>query len=288
MNRHLRDNLIFIAVSVIAFTTEPAVLNAQQNPYNPINFTERLNLSRGSLSPISPDSVYLNAKDTCRLVQQEWAWEKEGCADIEALIFAHQPGIDSLMVMAPNSQGYVKFDDWDGDSSSDEIETIWQEFVEGTKAQGEKLGVDIKPVKWHVYPTLDKEKSIMYYAILLDWGGEMNLNVRATLFDRRGYVPFSLIPADPNVPEIEIKRMVVASLDSYGPKPEESYFDFEDGDKIAAAGALGVLATLVGVKYGKGAFAAILATILIIAKKFWFVLLIPLVFLKNLIFKKKA
>ena len=288
MNRHLRDNLIFIAVSVIAFTSEPAVLNAEQNPYNPINFTERLNLSRGSLSPISPDGLYLNAEETCKFVQQEWAWEKQSCGEIEALIFAHQPGVDSLMVMAPNSQGHVKFDDWNEDSLSDEIDTIWQEFSEGARAQGEKLGVKIEPVKWQIYPTLDKEKSIMYYAILMNWGGEMNLNVRATLFDRRGYVPFSLIPADPNVSESEVKRMVVASLDSYGPKAEESYFDFKDGDKIAAAGALGVLATLVGVKYGKGAFAAILGVILVLAKKFWFILLVPLVFLKNLIFKKKT
>ena len=52
-------------------------------------------------------------------------------------------------------------------------------------------------------------------------------------------------------------------------------------------GAVGVLAALVGVKYGKAAATGLIAVALLFLKKAWFLLLIPLVFLKKLFSGKK-
>ena len=52
--------------------------------------------------------------------------------------------------------------------------------------------------------------------------------------------------------------------------------------------ALGVLAALVGVKYGKAAATGFVAILLLFLKKAWFVLLLPLVFLIKLFTGKKA
>lgn len=286
-NKAFRDNIIFLMASVIAFSVEPAIVRAQTDPYSPINFTQPLSLLRGSLSPISPNSVYLSHDDSCALVQKEFGWEKESCNFIENIVFGHLPGIDTLIIEKPNSEGYVKFDDWDNDNSKDEINEIWNEVVEGSKEQSTVLGYDVTPVKWAVYPKLDKKKSYMYYAILINWNGELVINAKATLFDRAGYVPFKIVPGKEDISEAELTRIVETTLQSYSPRQEQSYLDFKDGDKVAAAGALGVLATLVGVKYGKTIATGLVAMGLILAKKLWFLIFVPFVFLKNLIFRNK-
>lgn len=218
-------------------------------------------------------------------MMNEWGWSS--CDGIEAMIFGLAPGIDTMMVETPNSDGYVKFDDWEGADRQDEIDTIWNEFAESAKLQGEALGESIVPVRWYVQPTLNKEKSYLYYAILIDWEGEMVINAKASLFDRSGYVAFRLTPESSDLSETELQQLVEISLNTYQPEAQQAYFDFQDGDKVAAVGAIGVLAALVGVKYGKAAATGFVAVLLLLLKKAWFVLLIPLIFLKNLFTGKK-
>ncbi|MCK5621429.1 MAG: DUF2167 domain-containing protein [Alphaproteobacteria bacterium] len=285
MNKHFKDNVVFILVATAAFLSEPTIANAQTDPYSPVNFTEPLSLYRGKISPISPDSLYLNDEDRCNYMINEWGWGS--CDGIEALIFGLAPGIDTVMVETPNSEGYVKFDDWEDADRQDEIDTIWNEFAESAKEQGKALGESIVPVRWYVQPTLNKEKSYLYYAILIDWEGEIVINAKASLFDRNGYVAFRLTPESSSLSESELQRLVEISLDAYQPEAKQAYFDFQDGDKVAAVGAIGVLATLVGVKYGKAAATGFVAILLLFLKKAWFVLLIPLVFLKKLFTGKK-
>ena len=285
MNKHFRDNVAFVLISAAAFLSEPAIVQAQENPYNPLNFTEPLNLYRGKISPVSPDALYFDDEDRCNILMNEWGWES--CDGIEAMIIGLAPGIDTVMVEAPDSEGYVKLDDWEGSDRQAEIDAIWNDFVVGSREQGKALGQRIEPVRWYVQPTLNKEKSYLYYAVLIDWEGEMVINAKASLFDRQGYIPIRIIPDSSELSETELQQLVEISLDAYQPETQQAYFDFQDGDKVAAVGAIGVLATLVGVKYGKAA-TGILAAALLLLKKFWFVLLIPLIFLKNLIFKKKA
>lgn len=286
MNKHFKDNVLFVMIATAAFLSEPAIVQAQDNPYNPLNFTEPLSLYRGKISPVSPDALYLEKEDRCNLLTNEWGWQS--CDEIEAMIFGLAPGIDTIMFETPNSEGFVKFDDWEDADRQDEIDAIWNDYVEGSKAQGERLGQSIVPVKWYVYPTLNKEKSYLYYAILLNWDGELIINTKASLFDRQGYVPVHIVPENSELSEAELQQLVEVSLVAYEAKTEQAYFDFADGDKVAAVGALGVLAALVGVKYGKAAATGLIAILLLVLKKAWFVLLIPLVFLKNLFKKKEA
>ena len=285
MNKHFKDNVVFILVATAAFLSEPTIANAQTDPYSPVNFTEPLSLYRGKISPISPDSLYLDKEDRCNLLKNEWGWET--CEGVEAMIFGLAPGIDTMMIEAPDTEGYVKLDDWEGADRQAEVDAIWNDFVEGSREQGKALGQRIEPVRWYVQPTLNKEKSYLYYAILIDWEGEMIINAKASLFDRQGYIPFRVIPESSDLSEAELQRLVEISLDAYQPEAKQAYFDFQDGDKVAAVGAIGVLATLVGVKYGKAAATGFVAILLLFLKKAWFVLLIPLVFLKKLFTGKK-
>lgn len=288
-NHHVRDNIVFVIVGIAVFLQEPTIVQAQNQTqqYNPINFTEPLSLSRGSLSPVSRDSFYLNHEDSCRLVQQEFGWDIAECARFDNIIFGHIPGTDNIIVEVPNSEGYVKFDDWDGKTSDAEIAEIWDALVEGTKAQSEKLGITIETVKWVVYPHLNKSKNYMYYATLSRWNGEPVINIEASLFDRFGYVAFSIVPDGVDFTEAQLTQFVESTLASYTPEKGQSYAAFSDGDKVAAIGAMGVLASLVGVKYGKAAAGGILAVALVFLKKFWFVIFIPAIWVFRRLFNRK-
>lgn len=285
LSKSAHENIIYVAVALFAFLGQPALVRAEVN-YNPVNFTEPLNLSRGSLTATSPGGIYLSHEDTCNLLVEESGWERESCGSVENLVVGTPAGVDSYIVYKPNNDGFVVFDDWDADTD-EEIAAIWDSYAEGLKAQGERLGIEVKPVRWYVYPTLNQEEAMMYYAIMTEWDGVPNINVNATLFDRRGYVTFGMVLASADPGEAVATALMLDTLSSYQPTQEESYFDFSEGDKIAAVGAMGVLATLMGVKYGKGFFAAALGILLLVVKKAWFILLLPLIFVKRL-FKGKS
>ena len=124
----------------------------------------------------------------------------------------------------------------------------------------------------------------MFYATRLIWDGVNTINITATKFDRYGYVEFSIVPEDSSLSESEVRRMISTVLDEYSSDATSSYASFTTGDKVAAAGALGVLATLVGVKYGKGFFAAALALLIVFLKKAWILVLLPFYWLAKKIF----
>jgi uncharacterized membrane-anchored protein len=285
-SRSTHENIVYVVVALAAFLAEPTIVRAQGD-YNWVNFTKPLALSRGSLTASSPGALYLNHEDTCNLLVEEWAWDREhDCPSIESLVVGTPDGVDSFIVAKPNNDGFVVFDDWDADTD-EEIDAIWDSYVEGMADQSKQLGIEIKPIDWYVYPTLNKDRALMYYAILSEWNGEPTINIHATLFDRKGYLVFQIVTISSDPGATALENMMLATLDSYQSTHSENYFDFSEGDKVAAVGAMGVLATLMGVKYGKGFFAAALAFGLLFLKKAWFLLLLPLVFLKRL-FKKRT
>jgi uncharacterized membrane-anchored protein len=221
------------------------------------------------------------------LVRKEFGWKESQCDEVENIVFSYLPNIDNLIVNKPTSDGFVKFDDWDDRNIDDEIEVIWNSYAEGLASQSAQLGVKITPVDWYVYPTLKKNKGYMYYAVLLDWDGEQTLNVSATLFDRKGFVNFTIVPIDSSIEKRELEKTIDDVLVSYEPTANQSYIDFSSGDKIAAVGAVGVLASLLGVKYGKAAASGLIAILLIFVKKLWFLIFLPFVLIPKLFRRKK-
>ena len=151
------------------------------------------------------------------------------------------------------------------------------------KEQSERLHKKLVPQGWLVYPTLDQGKAYMYYALVIDWDGQKEINIKASLFDRSGYVPFLIVPERSDMTAAEVEAVTTRMLAAYTSDPETSYFDFKSGDKVAAVGAVGVLATLMGIKLGKVAAFGLLATLLAIGKKFLIVLVaVPLLALRRL------
>jgi len=284
IKQFLREQIIFMTVAFMSFSTQPAIVWAQD--VNPIPFSEPLSVSRGSVMPDWDQALYLSQSDTCNYVIQSWGWNS--CAKVDAMIWGQFPDVDTTLISKPDASGYVTFDDWDGDDKDAVIRDIEEGLRVGLANQGKALGIDIQFTGWSVYPTLNREKQMLYYATNSSWNGDPNVNITATVFDRRGYVEFMIVPVARQINSAEAEALITAVLSTYQPKAGESYAAFTEGDKVAAVGAVGVLAALAGVQYGKGALSAVMAAALLILKKAWFLLLLPFIWLKSLFSRNKG
>ena len=113
----------------------------------------------------------------------------------------------------------------------------------------------------------------------------------ASFLDRYGYVKFQIIPivgsVDVDSSDAEFRKLVEEGLSMYKPNIGTSYASYKVGDKVSEYGVLGVLAALAGVKWGKAAATGIFAILLIFAKKLWWVIFIPIIYIFRGIFRKK-
>lgn len=280
----LREQVIFFTVAFVSFSAEPAVLSAQE--VNPVPFSKPLSVSRGSVTPDSKEAVYLNQSDTCAYAMEFWGWSD--CGEAEVMIWDQLPGVDTTLISQPNNEGYVSFDDWESDEKTEVIAEIERSQRIGLAAQAEALGIDIRFAGWSVHPTLNREKQMMYYATDMIWEGERTININATVFDRRGYVEFMIVPMATEISAAETEAMITKVLGHYEPAPGQEYSAFTSGDKVAAVGAVGVLAALAGVQYGKTALAGLLGVVVLILKKAWFLILLPFIWLKNLFTRNRG
>lgn len=283
MKKIVKENLLFLLIATAAFLEVPAIVYANPGVAAQTPFVEPLNLSRGKLSPGWGEGSIVSKEMYCDFMLNDWGWTS--CEGVDGFVTYYREDIDTLVVSSPNSDGYVEFDDWHNAGRDDIIKEIRNELDVGLRAQGEQLGVEISFANWVVYPTLNEEGRYLYYAFNTLWDGNVVTNIKASLFDRKGYVAFMLVPVSENPSEGEVKDLVAAIANGYTPVQAQSYAAFTSGDKIATAGVVGVLASLMGVKYGKGILATITGIALLVAKKFWFVLILPLFWLKRF-FKK--
>jgi uncharacterized membrane-anchored protein len=163
--------------------------------------------------------------------------------------------------------GYVQMDDWD----ELDVDDLWDSYVEGAKEQTRLFGYEVKPLRWVIEPTLDREKAVAYYALEVQFGEEAPLiNMIVFDFGRYGYEQMTLVQESSAFPAAGAGGVATRVADAYAFGPEADYGDFREGDVVAAVGAGGLIAAALGVKFGKG----ILALALIFAKKFWFLLLL--------------
>lgn len=284
MTHFLKENLAILAAALVVSFTGPAISYAQTETVNPLPFDEARSVSRGSVSPRNPNASHISDADACSIAMQSWGWSH--CDDLDLMAFDVVPGADTTVFFAANSGGLVRFDDWNSQDRDRSIREIEASLREGMRAQGAAIGQEIEFVGWRTYPTLDQENHYLYYAIDSRWNGEPVTNIKATVFDRRGYVEVSIVPYSVAMTDAQVREMVLGVLDSYTPAPSESYAAFQSGDKVAAVGALGVLAGMVGVKYTKTA-AVGLAVVLAMAKKLIALVILPFLWLGRLFRRKR-
>ena len=261
------------------FLIHTAMAQEDDYEYTLYAFDEPLTTTRGSIAPQSQDGFYLSREEQCRFTVRDWGWANDGCEYIDQLVFDPFEGVSNLIFFLPNDDGYVKFDDWEQGDREEHVDQIWDELQLNLEAQGARLGIEIQADDWLVRPTLNKRNHYLFYAYRTLWDGEPTINIDISKFDRRGYMEIGVALSEANATPEEVERHVQSILAMYTPETVHHYASFQDGDKIAAVGTVGVLAALAGVKYGKVAAAGILGVIIAFAKKLWFLLFLPIIWL---------
>lgn len=222
---------------------------------------------------IAEDGALLRGTDACTF---SMLLNADEVCDTTAIVFPKDgAGIDSIYYSAPEDIGHVNMDDWTDDVTS-QIDDIWESYVDGSKTQSERIGFDVVPLEWVLYPTLNKAAKVMTYGILLDFGGSKVINLVSVKFTRKGYVVMQIVTDEQILSAVDASYddVSVYASNTYNPAAGWRYADFKEGDKVAAIGAVGVLASVIGVKYSKGWLAGIGAMIALFAKKLWVLLLI--------------
>jgi uncharacterized membrane-anchored protein len=275
MKKTLRDNIALIALANVLLLTTPAIVQA--HTYNLLSFTQPIRSEKGEISPIGPikDARYLERTEACQFVKTEFGWGD--CKVLDILAFNPGGGIDTLLLNKPTAIGFVNVEDFFGADAKGAIVSIEESLRTGAKTQSERLGKTIQFTGWRVYPVADKARGLIYFATDWTWDGEPNTNVRAILLGRHGYTVMQLM-----LDATAIDTMVRKAVATYKPDPTTAYSDFRQGDKLAAVGGLGVLATVLGVKYAKPAAAVGIGLLALLGKQAGLLLILPLLMLGGL------
>jgi uncharacterized membrane-anchored protein len=130
---------------------------------------------------------------------------------------------------------------------------------------------------WVEEPTYDRSRDVVRYIIKAESEGESILNSVALKLGREGFTRITL--ASPAGIPSEASNTLTAALDSHSFDDGFLYSDYEPGNRMAGIGLASLVALTAGSKNGKGIAAGLMATLLIFAKKLWFVIFLPFVFL---------
>lgn len=180
--------------------------------------------------------------------------------------------------------GYIKGDDWNNVDANKFIKELISSTKEANKERIKNGYTSVQDVKWHIKPSYNKELGYVFYSLLVQFDdGSETYNSTAMVLGRKGYTDITFLFKNsvatlmPN----EIDKFVKNFQYNQGAQ----YLDYKSGDKIAAYGVGALVAGSLGIK-GLAKTGA-LAVILAFAKKLWFIIFFPFIFLFRKLTGKK-
>ncbi len=231
----------------------------------------------------------INASIT--ISQNEWLVKGKDAHEYMYLMEGHkgfQPDAVVFRIQGPNQDtqvdytfqeiGYVKTDDWEQNIDKNELlEQIKESTKEANKLKGEGYP-DLFVDGWVQEPYLDKKNAIIYWAISAHSSlGESIVNAKALKLGRKGYTEIIWVGSSDQFSNAE--TTLSPTLAAYQYKEGSTYADFMPGvDTVAAVGAGALVYKLITGKAAAKVGAGLLAMIAIFAKKFWFILIAPVIF----------
>lgn len=233
---------------------------------------------------VPEDYYYLSPQDTKRVLEEAWG-NPEGEPMLGMLFPQEYRVLDSAswgVTIEYTEDGYVSDEDAEDIDYDDLLKEMKSDTAEESEWRLEQGYPSIELVGWAEQPYYDANTHKLYWAKELIFGGNeahtLNYNVRA--LGRQGYLVMNFIANMGQLEEVNAARDEVLAMVSFNDGHKYSEFD-PDIDKVAAYGIGGLIAGKVLAKTG------FLALALVFLKKFWFVILLPLYWLRNKIFGKK-
>lgn len=234
---------------------------------------------------VPEDYYYLSPQDTKRVLEEAWG-NPEGEPMLGMLFPQEYRVLDAAswgVTIEYAEDGYVSDEDAVDINYDELLKEMRRDTAEESERRSEQGYPSIELVGWAEQPYYDANTHKLYWAKELIFGENemhtLNYNVRA--LGRQGYLVMNFIADMGQLEEVNSARDEVLAMVSFNDGHKYSEFD-PDIDKVAAYGIGGLIAGKVLAKTG------FLALALVFLKKFWFVILLPLYWLKNKIFSKKS
>ena len=193
----------------------------------------------------------------------------EAPRSIEAMVY--DPKTEGVVYYQKLGNGYVRFDDWQ-DVDADALLKAISEENEANNVKRKSAGVAaFHVVGWMERPHLDRATKTVRWAIeAVDESEGPIVNSVALVLGRDGFEKLMWAGAKSDAPG-EMLNVALASFDF---PAGGRYADYQPGDKVAEYGVAGLLAAVLGLK--AAAKLGGLAALLVFAKKFGLLLLIPI------------
>lgn len=159
--------------------------------------------------------------------------------------------------------GYVSDSDW-SDVDADEMLSGFKEATDASNKDRVANGIQpMEVVGWIQPPTYDTATHTVTYSLELKDVDSHWANVVALRLGRGGYSELTWVGAiDAMESSGGRPALLNTALDMHTFDEGHRYADYKDGDKVAAFGIAGLVATALGVKFGAKGFAAIIAFLL--------------------------
>lgn len=194
-----------------------------------------------------------------------------------AILRVQGPEVDTQVIYTINKVGFLTKDDWDDNIDKNKmLEEIKESTAEANKQRGEGY-LDLFVDSWAQEPHLDSSNNTVYWAISgHDEANNRFINAKALKLGREGYTEILWIGSPEQFSSSEVALKPV--LANYNYNDGFKYADYVPGTDTVAAAGVGALVYKLAT--GKAAAkAGILALAAIFAKKFWFLIFVPFIFL---------
>jgi uncharacterized membrane-anchored protein len=221
---------------------------------------------------------YLDSNDTTKVLTEIWGNPRSQAEGDLGMIFPAKLSPENSdawgAVVSYSEDGYVS----DVDAESTDYGSVLTDLKNATTEENperEKAGFEpITLVGWAAPPHYDKTLHALHWARDLVFGKDANaphtLNYQLRILGREGVLQVNFVAGMNQLQEIESNIPNVAALVSY--EADKRYTDYKDGDKIAAYGLAGLIATAAGAKIA--AKIGFLAVALVFLKKAGFAIVL--------------
>ena len=274
---------VFAAVDKSSYSQEEIWNQVLEFEWVSSDVSPQINIPNSKASINLEDFYYVDILENYRQVQQLMYWSN----GIEYPRTTHYLDIyltdqDSYVVNVEKfiGDGYIKGDDWSQVDPDEFLEQLKSASVENNKERLKNGYNTVQDIRWHIKPEFNKDLGYVYYSLIVVFDdGNETYNSTAMVLGREGYTDLTFVFKEsiahlmPN----EIDKVV----QSFDYNSGVQYSDFKAGDKIAAYGVGALVAGSLGIKgLAKTGGLAVIAAF---AKKLWFIILLPFIFLFRLV-----